>query len=197
MTNGHPATFDRTHVVNKLRGLLTQAGITGHYSGHSFRQGAATWARQAGIPDDDIQLLGRWESNAYKCYIEVHPEYIHNVSRRLQSFSPQNDAPRPIRSQLPPAPSPSASASARGQHIGGLGRAGRGAGEPGLASGAASLAGSPPAVHDEAATVTLRSRTSLAPRLRHPHLRHPRGSIGGIITARGKRRKEEEEEEED
>ena len=58
-TNGRLASFDRTHVVNRLRDLLVQAGITGHYSGHSFRRGAATWARQAGIPNGDIQLLGR------------------------------------------------------------------------------------------------------------------------------------------
>ena len=137
-TNGHLASFDRSHVVNKLRELLAQAGITGHYSGHSFRRGAATWARQAGIPDDDIQLLGRWKSNAYKRYIEVCPEHIHSVSRRLQAFSPQNDTPHPTRSQLAPAPGPSTSVSTRGQHTRGLGRAGRGAGEPGPASGAAS-----------------------------------------------------------
>ena len=53
--------FDRNWVVAKLRDLLLQEGVTGHYSGHSFRRGAATWAKQAGIPDSDIQLLGRWK----------------------------------------------------------------------------------------------------------------------------------------
>ena len=110
-----------------------------------------------------------------------------SVSRRLQTFSPQNDAPRPIHSQLHPVSGPSSSSSARGQHIGGLGRAGRGVGEPGPASGAASLAAPPPAAPDGAAA--LRSRTSPAPRLRHPRLRNPRGSEGGTVTARGKRRK--------
>ena len=42
-------------MVNKLRNLLAQAGTTGHYSGHPSSQGAATWARRAGTPDDDIQ----------------------------------------------------------------------------------------------------------------------------------------------
>ena len=136
------ANFDRVWVVNKLRELLTRAGITGHYSGHSFRRGAATWARQAGILDGDIQLLGRWKSDAYKRYIEVHPEHIHNVSLRLQTFSPQDNTtnPRPVHPQPPTGPLP----TTRGRRFGGLGRAGRGAGEPGPASGAASLAGSPP-----------------------------------------------------
>ena len=55
--------------------------------GPGFRRGAATWAKQVGIPDEDIQLLGRWKSDAYKRYIEVLPEHIFGVSRRLQTPS--------------------------------------------------------------------------------------------------------------
>ena len=83
----NPTAFDRRIVVNELRGCLTSAGISGGYSGHSFRRGAATSARMAGVADHDIQLLGRWRSDAYKRYIEVHPEYIYNVSRRFQLHS--------------------------------------------------------------------------------------------------------------
>ena len=68
-TNGCLATSNRTHVVNKLRNLLAQAGTTGHYSGRPSRQGAATWARRAGTPDDDIQPRDRQKSDEYKRYI--------------------------------------------------------------------------------------------------------------------------------
>ena len=60
--------FNRRTVVNALRGYLASAGIPGGYSGHSFRRGAATSARMAGVADHDIQPLGRWRSDAYKLY---------------------------------------------------------------------------------------------------------------------------------
>jgi hypothetical protein len=77
--------FSRDYVVRCLRLCLTHRGITGHYSGHSFRRGAATSARLAGLTDHEIQLLGRWRSDAYKRYIEVHPDQLLGISRRLQS----------------------------------------------------------------------------------------------------------------
>ena len=97
-----------------------------------------SWARQVGIPDEDIQLLGRWKSSAYKRYIEVHPEHIFNVSRRLQT-TPGPPRTRPTRS--PPTehwetPTGGIPESSRRQ-VGGVGRAGRGTGEPGPASGVA------------------------------------------------------------
>jgi hypothetical protein len=77
--------FSRDYVVRCLRLCLTHRGITGHYSGHSFRRGAATSARLAGLTDHEIQLLGRWRSEAYKQYIEVHPDQLLGISRRLQT----------------------------------------------------------------------------------------------------------------
>ena len=83
----NPAAFDRRTVVNELRRCITSARISGGYSGHSFRRGAATSARMAGVADHNIQLLGRWRSDAYKHDIEVHPEHVYNVSRRFQLHS--------------------------------------------------------------------------------------------------------------
>jgi integrase len=80
--------FSRDYVVRSLRLCLTHHGITGHYSGHSFRRGAATSARLAGLTDHEIQLLGRWQSDAYKRYIEVHPDQLLAISRRQQAKSP-------------------------------------------------------------------------------------------------------------
>ena len=40
--SGVLAPPDQAFVANKLRDLLAKASITGHYSRHSFRRGAAT-----------------------------------------------------------------------------------------------------------------------------------------------------------
>ena len=81
-------TFTRQLVTNKLREILTHLGVEGHYSGHSFRRGAATSAREAGLSDGEIQLLGRWKSDSYRLYIETHPAYILAASRRHQRCPP-------------------------------------------------------------------------------------------------------------
>jgi len=63
--------FSRQYVVNRLQGLAFTAGLNqGTWNGHSFRRGAATWAAEVGIPEAQIQTLGRWKSYAYKTYIE-------------------------------------------------------------------------------------------------------------------------------
>ena len=83
-------SFTRERVTTMLRQTLTAVGIDGHYSGHSFRRGAATSARIAGLSEDDIQLLGRWKSDSYRLYIVTHPAHILAESRRHQHLpSPQ------------------------------------------------------------------------------------------------------------
>lgn len=78
--------FNRQLVIEALRSTLLNLGHTGNYSGHSFRRGAATSARRAGLTEQEIQLLGRWRSDAYKLYIQAHPSYILNASRRQQGW---------------------------------------------------------------------------------------------------------------
>ena len=80
--------FDRHTTVNALGGCLAAAGIPGSYLGHSFRRGAVTSARMAGIPDHDIQLLGGWRSDTYKRYIEVRPGHICNIAGRGPRWHP-------------------------------------------------------------------------------------------------------------
>ena len=77
--------FTRDTVTSSLRQALRSEGIQGHYSGHSFRRGAATSARLAGLTDDEIMLLGRWKSDCYRLYIETHPAHILAASRRHQT----------------------------------------------------------------------------------------------------------------
>ena len=66
--------FTKQFLVLKIHKLLLQAGIpnTG-FSGHSIRKGATVTAAQNGISREDIQLLGRWKSDAVDVYInEIH-----------------------------------------------------------------------------------------------------------------------------
>ena len=54
-----------------------------HYNTHSFRIGAATSAKQAGISDVHIKTLGRWQSDAYQRYIRTPPQQLANLSKML------------------------------------------------------------------------------------------------------------------
>ena len=76
--------FTRKLVTDVLRTTLRGLGYSGNYSSHSFRRGAATSARDTGLSDDEIQLLGRWKSDLYRLYIIIYPARILNASRRHQ-----------------------------------------------------------------------------------------------------------------
>ena len=80
--DGHYLT--RQRFVEHVRTALQQSGINpAHYSGHSFRIGAATTAAACGLEDSLIQTLGRWESTAYLRYIRIPREQLASVSRCL------------------------------------------------------------------------------------------------------------------
>ena len=53
------------------------------YSGHSFRCGAASATASVGYADHEIQLLGRWHSDAYKLYINVSRDWVLGLSAHL------------------------------------------------------------------------------------------------------------------
>jgi len=77
--------FTREYVVQQLQHLALTAVLgQGSWNGHSFRRGAATWAAQVGIPDSEIQILGRWRSDAYKAYIEFSNRERISLSKRFQ-----------------------------------------------------------------------------------------------------------------
>ncbi|XP_021347070.1 uncharacterized protein LOC110454687 isoform X2 [Mizuhopecten yessoensis] len=55
-----------------LKHSLSWAGLSHHrFTTHSFRIGAASSAASRGIPDDEIQQMGRWQSMAFKRYIRL------------------------------------------------------------------------------------------------------------------------------
>ena len=49
----------------------------------SFQIGAASSARSASIPDSQIQVLGRWKSDAYKSYIRTPLSDLADLSKVL------------------------------------------------------------------------------------------------------------------
>ena len=75
--------LSRPLLTNRLRQILSAAGIDGNFSSHSFRIGAATVAARNGVPDHLIQALGRWTSNAYQLYIRTPSESLAGLSSSL------------------------------------------------------------------------------------------------------------------
>ena len=81
----------------KLRALGLQ---TDGYSGHSFRKGAAQHAHDSGILDDQIQMLGRWTSEAFRVYFTTNASVLYKLNHQFQTGSPA-----PLSLLVPP-PSP-------------------------------------------------------------------------------------------
>ena len=63
-----------------------QAGISDRrYTTHSFRIGAATTAKDSGISDVHIKMLGRWKRNAYQLYVRTPEDELAKLSKQLVS----------------------------------------------------------------------------------------------------------------
>ena len=76
----------RQRLTSHLRTLLQLAGFDPDaYASHSFRIGAATTAAAAGLPDWQIQAMGRWSSDCYTRYIRTPQSTLAQTSRRLAS----------------------------------------------------------------------------------------------------------------
>ena len=79
LQNGQP--LSRARLTDWLRQILSAAGVSGNFSSHSFRIGAATVAARSGLPDHLIQALGRWTSSAYQSYIRTPSEALASLSK--------------------------------------------------------------------------------------------------------------------
>ena len=106
LQSGAPLT--RTRLVTELRKVLSDLGLEAeHFSGHSFRKGAATTAAARGIPDSQIKILGRWKSSAFQRYLQPSDGHVANLAARLSQDAdgpPHNaeagNTDRPDRSRL-------------------------------------------------------------------------------------------------
>ena len=69
---GKACFLTRSLFIRVFRQVLADGGVEGSstFTGHSFRRGGATWAFQAGVPGELIQICGDWVSDAYKTYLE-------------------------------------------------------------------------------------------------------------------------------
>ena len=78
------AALTRTQFVTQTRLLLATLGYnTSSYSGHSYRAGSATTAAANGLPDWQIKLLGRWNSDAYHRYVRASVQTVLQFSKLL------------------------------------------------------------------------------------------------------------------
>jgi hypothetical protein len=78
-------SFNYSTVVLVLQNRLRNVGVNDpeSYRGHSFRRGAAQHASSIGLPECDIQSLGRWSSQAFKAYFKTIHSQRFNLSFRF------------------------------------------------------------------------------------------------------------------
>ena len=79
---GRPVT--RQRLLSALKKLLAKAGLDpSKYSGHSLRKGGAQTLLEAGVPESQIQILGRWRSSAFKLYIQLTDDIRARVAKLM------------------------------------------------------------------------------------------------------------------
>ncbi|KAJ3979343.1 hypothetical protein F5890DRAFT_1421502, partial [Lentinula detonsa] len=87
--NAAGTSLDCSSFIKRIRQALQSAGFNqSAFSGHSFCRGAATSAFAAGFTEYEIQLLGRWRSDAYKLYIEIDEARRLHISSQLHWAHP-------------------------------------------------------------------------------------------------------------
>ena len=99
---GGGALTRKSFIDSPQKHLLAAGFESSLYSGHSFRQGGASFAAVAGFNDHKIQLLGRWRSDPYELYIEVPPTRILQLSSRLHWVQPYTPPSKPPSLQVIP-----------------------------------------------------------------------------------------------
>ena len=78
--------FSRDALIKVLKSRLQTAGIpSSHYSGHSFRRGAAQHAKDNGLLDEHIQQLGRWSYNTFRLYFKTPQSELYRLNRAFQT----------------------------------------------------------------------------------------------------------------
>jgi hypothetical protein len=79
----HPQLFLQSDGTVPARGFFMRRikrALAGDVGGHSMRSGGATALAIAGVPDNRIQAMGRWSSDAYQQYIRKHPALLQALT---------------------------------------------------------------------------------------------------------------------
>lgn len=81
--------LDSTGVVPTRSWLLARMRLflDSSISGHSIRSGGATYLALNRVPDERIQAIGRWSSDAWKVYIRHHPVLLQSLIWNRPTFS--------------------------------------------------------------------------------------------------------------
>ena len=78
------AYLTRQLFASRLSAVLEQAGIDSKgYNTHSFHIGTATTAKEKGISDVHVKMLGRWKSDAYQLYIRMPQQQLAQLTKQL------------------------------------------------------------------------------------------------------------------
>ena len=76
--------WTRSTFCARLKSVLHKRKLDNNcYNTHSFRIGTATSASLAQLPDDHVQMLGRWRSNAFQQYIRPPPKQLARLSKTI------------------------------------------------------------------------------------------------------------------
>ena len=71
------SSVTRSQFAAVLSRALRFCGVyDARFTSHSFRIGAATSAAMAGIPENEIQRMGRWHSGVYRRYIRITNAFL-------------------------------------------------------------------------------------------------------------------------
>lgn len=84
-SRGSNQPFTYQFLRSKLTSRLQECNVPDFetYTGHSWRRGAAQHAYEMGLPENMIQRLGRWTSDAFKGYFTVSITEKFILSRRF------------------------------------------------------------------------------------------------------------------
>ena len=84
----------RQRLTILLREIFLRAGFDpDKYASHSFRIGAATTAAAAGLPQWQIQAMGRWTSDCYSHYIRIPQSTLIQASQQLATQTVSGTGP--------------------------------------------------------------------------------------------------------
>ena len=84
LSSGQYLTREHSSLI--LAAVFPQVGPNmGAISSHSFRIGGASAASSNGVPDSTIQILGRWNSDCFRRYLQLSDGYIERCLAHMST----------------------------------------------------------------------------------------------------------------